>query len=222
MAGAALMEEEKMTAEYTVNYKKTHSQTLMPMVDEIIKRLELDLSELDAVAVSSGPGSFTGLRIGAASAKGLAEALGKSIISVPTLDALAYNLFGFRGLVVPIMDARRGQVYTGIYEFDEENALKVLMEGSALSFEELLDRLNKTGREVCFLGDGVPVFKKYIGDNAKFKYSYAPNHLSHQRAGAVGALALQYFKEGRYCRAEDMRPMYLRKSQAEREREENA
>ena len=221
VAGAAVMEDERMTAEYTVNYKKTHSQTLMPMVDTILKGLDMGLDEIDAVAVSSGPGSFTGLRIGAASAKGLAMALDKPVISVPTLEALAYNLYGFRGLTVPIMDARREQVYTGIYEFGPENELLTLMEGAAMAFSELLERLNELGREVCFLGDGVPVFKEYIRDNAAVKYSFAPNHLSHQRAGSVGALAMQYYKEGKYCTAAEMRPVYLRKSQAEREREQS-
>ena len=221
VAGAAVMEDDRMTAEFTVNFKKTHSQTLMPMVDTVLKRLEIEPGEIDAVAVSSGPGSFTGLRIGAASAKGLAMALDKPVVSVPTLEALAYNLYGFRGLVVPIMDARREQVYTGIYEFDEENGLRTLMEGAAMAFSELMEKLNGIGREVCFLGDGVPVFKEYIDAHAQIRVSFAPNHLSHQRAGAVGALALKYFKEGKCCPAAEMRPIYLRKSQAEREREKS-
>ena len=221
VAGAAVMEEDRMTAEYTVNFKKTHSQTLMSMVDTIMKRLELDPKELDAVAVSSGPGSFTGLRIGAASAKGLAMALDKPVISVPTLEALAYNLFGFRGLVVPIMDARREQVYTGIFEYGPENELVTIMEGQAMAFSELMEKLNDMGREVCFLGDGVPVFREYIEENAEIKVTFAPNHLSYQRAGSVGALALRYYKEGNYCTAAEMRPVYLRKSQAEREREKS-
>ena len=210
-----------MTAEFTVNYKKTHSQTLMPMVDTVLKRLEMKLDELDAIAVSSGPGSFTGLRIGVASAKGLAMAIDKPVISVPTLEALAYNLYGFKGLVVPIMDARRNQVYTGIYEFNSENELITLAEGMAVDFAELMERLNGMGKEVCFLGDGVPVFREFIKENGRIKVSFAPNHLSHQRAGAVGALALRYYKEGKYCSAAEMRPVYLRKSQAEREREKS-
>ena len=110
-------DEEELVAEYTVNYKKTHSQTLLPMLDEIVKITELDMETIDAVAVAAGPGSFTGLRIGAATAKGLALALRKPVIAVPTLEGLAYNLCGSEKLVCPIMDARRGQVYTGIYEF---------------------------------------------------------------------------------------------------------
>ena len=109
--------EEQLIAEYTVNYKKTHSQTLLPMLDEVAKMTELDMESIDAIAVAAGPGSFTGLRIGSATAKGLGLALNKPLIAVPTLEGLAYNLCGTEAVVCPIMDARRGQVYTVIYEF---------------------------------------------------------------------------------------------------------
>ena len=111
------MTDDQVIAEYTVNYKKTHSQTLLPMLDEIVKMTELDLNSVDAIAVAAGPGSFTGLRIGSATAKGLGLALDKPLIHIPTLEGLAYNLCGSSDIVCPIMDARRGQVYTGIYEF---------------------------------------------------------------------------------------------------------
>ena len=105
-------EETSTIAEYTVNYKKTHSQTLLPMLDEIAHMTELDLNTVDAIAVAGGPGSFTGLRIGSATAKGLGLALKKPLIHIPTLEGLAYNLWGTDKIVCPIMDARRGQVYT--------------------------------------------------------------------------------------------------------------
>ena len=105
-----------LLAEYTVNYKKTHSQTLLPMLDEIANMTELDLTTIDAIAIAAGPGSFTGLRIGSATAKGLGLALKKPLISIPTVDALAYNLYGTDRLICPIMDARRNQVYTGIWK----------------------------------------------------------------------------------------------------------
>ena len=114
VASVALLEDDTLLAEYTVNYKKTHSQTLLPMLDAIVQMIDLDLNSIDAIAVSKGPGSFTGLRIGSATAKGLGLALEKPLIEVPTVDALAYNLYDAEGLVVPMMDARRAQVYTGI------------------------------------------------------------------------------------------------------------
>ena len=111
VATVAIVEEEQTLAEYTVNYKKTHSQTLLPMLDEIVRMTELDMDTLDAIAISGGPGSFTGLRIGSATAKGLGLVLDKPLIHVPTLDALAFNLYGTDGIICPIMDARRQQVW---------------------------------------------------------------------------------------------------------------
>ena len=119
-ATVAIVDEMQTIAEYTVNYKKTHSQTLLPMISEIVKMVELNLKEIDAVAVAGGPGSFTGLRIGSATAKGLGLALEKPVISVPTVDALAYNVYGYSDIICPIMDARRNQVYTGMYTFSKK------------------------------------------------------------------------------------------------------
>ena len=118
VASAAIIEDDVMRAEYTMNYKKTHSQTLLPMIDEIVKMTETDLNSIDAIAVAGGPGSFTGLRIGSATAKGLGLALDKPLLHIPTVDALAYNLYGVETLICPIMDARRNQVYTGVYRFE--------------------------------------------------------------------------------------------------------
>ena len=125
VASVAIAEDDNLLGEYTVNYKKTHSQTLLPMLDEVARMIELDLSSIDAIAVAGGPGSFTGLRIGSATAKGLGLALEKPILNVPTVDALAYNLVGHRDMVCPLMDARRNQTYTGLYRFDG-NDMQVL------------------------------------------------------------------------------------------------
>ena len=114
VASVAILDGDTITAEYTVNHKKTHSQTLLPMLDEIVRMTEQNLEDLDAIAVSGGPGSFTGLRIGSATAKGLGLALEKPLIHVPTLDAMAYNLYGCGERICPIMDASRGQVYLSL------------------------------------------------------------------------------------------------------------
>ena len=124
VASVAIIAEGTLLAEYTVNYKKTHSQTLLPMLDEIVRMVDLDKKAIDAVAVAAGPGSFTGLRIGSATAKGLGLALGKPIIEVPTLAGIACNLGFVRGLVCPVMDARRQQVYSGIYRFEGDRLIK--------------------------------------------------------------------------------------------------
>lgn len=225
VASAAVVEagdiDEITVAEYTVNYKKTHSQTLLPMLDEVTRMTELDLDTIDAIAVAAGPGSFTGLRIGSATAKGLGMALKKPLIHVPTLEGLAYNLCGTDKIVCPIMDARRGQVYTGIYEF-EGNDLLILEDQMALSIEELGEKLGAFDREIIFLGDGVSVFCEALVERimAGRRISFAPAHMNRQRAASVGALAIRYYRAGKMETAAEHRPNYLRVSQAERERRE--
>ena len=213
--------EAQTIAEYTVNYKKTHSQTLLPMLDEVARMTELDLDSIDAIAVAAGPGSFTGIRIGSATAKGLGLALDKPLIHIPTLEGLAYNLCGTDHIVCPIMDARRGQVYTGIYEFDNDRLI-VLEDQMAVGIEELGQRLHSYDRKVVFLGDGVPVFKEALMEQimAGREIAFAPAHLNRQRAAAVGALAIRYYREGKMETAAEHQPDYLRVSQAERERKE--
>ena len=225
VASVAVVEDDgvnsSLLAEYTVNYKKTHSQTLLPMLDEIARMIELDLNTIDAIAVAAGPGSFTGLRIGSATAKGLGLALDKPLVHVPTVDALAYNLYGTDRVICPLMDARRNQVYTGIYEF-RNNELSVIEPQMAVGIEVIAGKLRALGREVVFLGDGVPVFRKALMEELMqgMYFSFAPAHLNKQRAGAVAALAVSYVRAGKIETAAEHRPDYLRPSQAERERAE--
>ena len=219
VASVAIASEETLLAEYTVNFKKTHSQTLLPMLDEIISMVELDLSEVDAIAISSGPGSFTGLRIGSATAKGLGLALDKPIISVPTIDSLAYNLYGTDKIICPIMDARRDQVYTGLYEFAGDK-LVVVSPQKAVGIDEIINEIESIGKAVIFLGDGVPIHRDRISESIKVGFSFAPLHMNRQRAGAIAALGLEYYKENRVETATEHQPVYLRVSQAERERAE--
>ena len=216
VASVAIVCDDNLLGEYTVNYKKTHSQTLLPMLNEVAGMIELDLNTIDAIAIAGGPGSFTGLRIGSATAKGLGLALNKPIVSVPTVDALAYNLAGHKDMVCPLMDARRNQTYTGLYTFDGDQ-MKCISGQKAVMLGEIIDEINQLGRKVIFLGDGVPVFKPYIEEHIQVPHSYAPIHLTQQRAGALGALALQYYHEGKYESAAEHQPDYLRLSQAERE-----
>ena len=185
VASVALVTDDIMTAEYTVDFKKTHSQTLLPMLDEIVKLLELDLDTIDAIAVAGGPGSFTGLRIGAATAKGLGLALKKPLVHVPTM---AYNMWGTSGLVCPIMDAKRSQVYTGLYHV--EDGLKVLMEQCPMDMRELARLLNERGERVIFLGDGVPVYRSIIEEEMQVSYGFAPAQMNRQRASCVAVLGM--------------------------------
>ena len=228
-ATVAVVEDTQTVAEYTINYKKTHSQTLLPMIDEVVKMTELDLNTIDAIAVAGGPGSFTGLRIGSATAKGLGFALNKPLIHVPTVDGLAYNVYGCEDIICPIMDARRNQVYTGIYTFSKkagtkegsnlvEPVFQVIKMQMAVSIEELAERLNRYRRPVVFLGDGVPVYENILAEKLTVPYSFAPAYMNRQRAAVVGTLGIEYYKAGKFETAEEHRPDYLRVSQAERER----
>lgn len=222
VASAAIVEDDITVAEYTVNYKKTHSQTLLPMLDEIKRMTELDLDTVDAIAVAAGPGSFTGLRIGSATAKGLGLALDIPIIPVPTVDALAYNLYGVGKLVCPLMDARRNQVYTGLYEFRKGNAdgagyeLNVIEGQCAVGIDEIIEKINALGRETVFLGDGAAVYQEAIAGQAKIQYSFAPACCNRQRASCVASLGAVLYKKGVRQTAAEHAPDYLRLSQAER------
>lgn len=238
VATVAIVDENGVVAEYSVNYKKTHSQTLLPMVDEVLRMAETDMSSIDAIAIGEGPGSFTGLRIGAATAKGLAFPRKLPIVPVSVTAALAYNLFGTGdSLICPIMDARRSQVYTGTYCF-ENGEMVELVPARAMALSDLLAELgdkaddpsatdeagrahvSAKGRNVIFLGDGVPVYRKMIEESAGFSYSFAPAHMSLQRASSVGLLGMKLMKDGHSVEGAEFAPIYLRMSQAEREREE--
>lgn len=223
VASVALWEDDLILAEFSMNYKKTHSQTLLPMLEDVREMIELDMSTIDAIAVAAGPGSFTGLRIGSATAKGLGFALDKPIIPVPTVDGLAYNLYGTDKAVCPIMDARRNQTYTGLYTFvrnekTETYDMNVICEQCAVMIDDIIDRCNQYGKEVIFLGDGVPVFQNRIQEKMTVPFSFAPAHMNRQRAAAVASLGAKMYASGIFESAADHAPEYLRLSQAERER----
>ncbi len=219
VASVAVTEDDNLLGEYTINYKKTHSQTLLSMLDEVAKMIELDLKTVDVIAVSAGPGSFTGLRIGSATAKGLALALDKKIVSVPTVDALAYNIWNCTDVICPLMDARRQQTYTGLYTF-EDGRMQTLLPQCVVQIEEIINKVNDMGKPVVFLGDGVPVFADFIAQHCKVPYQYAPAHCNKQRAASVAALGAILYGEGKAEPAAEHKPDYLRLSQAERERQE--
>lgn len=227
VASAAIVEDGSLIAEYTVNHKKTHSQTLLPMIDEIVRMTETDLREIDGIAVSAGPGSFTGLRIGSATAKGLGLALDKPLLHVPTLEAMAWQLWGCDGLVCPIMDARRGQVYGGAYDCVSEELPKAIISADAVDLKEFLTAAQSVvedektpWKRLVFLGDGVPVGKAVIEQTLTCPYAFAPAHVNRQRAAAVAALGQLYMERGWTETAEEHSPDYFRMSQAERERKE--
>ncbi len=223
----AVTEDERLLSEFSIQHKITHSELLLPMMEQIRDRISLDMNTIDAVVVSAGPGSFTGLRIGAATAKGLCLALGKPLVAIPTLDALAYNMYGNENVICPMMDARRSQVYTGIYTFvpEKENEkqkevtykMKTIMPQAAMSVEEIAEKLNTIGKTVVLLGDGIPVYRDKLDDMLKVDYVIAPAHANRQRAAALAVLGTSYVRKGRFADLDSFAPEYLRASQAERE-----
>lgn len=229
-ASCAITQDGVLLAEYTLQFKKTHSQTLLPMIDEISRMTALDKNSLDAIAVAGGPGSFTGLRIGSATAKGIAMALDRPIVNVPTLEGLAYNFCGCSELICPVLDARRTEVFTGIYTFDREKAgesqsgFTVLMDQTPMRADALCGRLNelsgKMDRPVVLLGDGTGAYGELFSQYLHVPYRIAPVNLNAQRASSVAARAEEIFRQGVTETAAQHRPDYLRVSQAERVRDE--
>lgn len=208
VAACAVMCDDKLVAEGYVNHSKTHSQKLLPMIDNVIKSAQMTVKDIDLFVCTIGPGSFTGQRIGISTVKGLAQGLNKPCVGVSSLEAMAYNVPFTDAIICPIMDARRGQVYNGLYKWEGEK-LVTLEADRALALDDLLEELK--GKKVVFLGDGVPVFKDKLGS-----FLIAPPHLSQIRGGSVAMLG----REKQSVSYDKLLPLYLRKSQAEREYEE--
>ncbi len=212
-ASAALMEDGVVLSEYSANIGLTHSQTLLPMVAEIFSRTGRKPEELSLIAVSAGPGSFTGLRIGAATGKGIALAYRIPMAEISTLEGLAFNVRECEAHIHPIMDARRNQVYTA--EFADG---KLIGEEEAISVETLTERINQAGGRHLFLGDAVPVYKEYLEAHLKVQHAYAGPGNSLQRAASVAALGEKAMRAGRTVLSDAFRLSYIRVPQAERER----
>jgi len=228
VASVALLVDDVLVGEYTIHNKKTHSQTLLPMIADMLAMAEIDKDQLTAIAVAAGPGSFTGLRIGASTAKGLAQALEIPIVPVSTLEGLAYNLQGTDCPVCPIMDARRSQAYYGIFDVSGEMPA-ALSEEAAEPIEEVIEKVRALGKPTFFLGDGVPVFRdriiealgEYRPDSEPAADTglarFAGDAVRYQRASSLAALGSIYLKDDRQVAAREFVPRYLRMSQAERE-----
>lgn len=215
-ATAALVDDRVMVAQTVVNRNKTHSQIMMPQVEEMFKISEIDPCDVDAFAAAVGPGSFTGVRIGVATAKAMAQAANRPCVAVSTLEALAYSSKFFDGIAAPILDARREQVYNALFEC-KKGSLSRLTDDRALALCDLLDQLKAFDRDVIFMGDGVLAFEEEIkaalGDRAFFP---AKTNLMNL-GGAVAELGAEKFKNGEYISYSELVPRYVRLSQAERD-----
>ena len=207
----AILEDENLVALYTVNTENTHSETLLPMIRDALSSADVKPEDIDAYAVSYGPGSFTGVRIGVATVKGLAFGRNKPCVEVSTIEALAENLCGFDGIVCPVMNARRGQVYTGIFR----NGVR-LMEDGCMMLSDLIPILEGYNEKIYFVGDGYQLAEKANIKNM----GYTPEPLRYASGYSVGKVAYGKIKKEESVSDSDIRVNYLRKPQAEREREE--
>lgn len=219
VASVAIISDNRILAEYSVDYQKTHSQTLLPMIDEVLQMTETGRETLDVIAVSEGPGSFTGLRIGIATVKGLAAALQIPVVGIPTLEMLAANFMGNQELICPMMDARRNQVYTGIYGFCKDQ-LQTVLPQRVCAVEEIITELNAMGQEVILLGDGADAYCEQLKQQLTCPHRFAPAHRNRQRAGSLAILAQRKAENHETQNGAELVPEYLRLSQAERERKE--
>lgn len=210
-SSVAVLEDETLLGLYSVNIQNTHSETLLPMVKSILEALKLTNEDIDAYAVSEGPGSFTGVRIGVATIKGLALGRNKPCVGVSTIEALYENLSDYDGIVCPIMNARRGQVYTGAFL----NGKRIL-DDTCMMLDDLIPVLEKYDMPIHFNGDGYEL----VLDKNIANFRHTPEVLRYQSAYSVGKVAYNKIKSSEYVSDTDLRVEYLRKAQAEREREE--
>ena len=215
-ATAAIVDENVLVAETVINRKKTHSELMMPQIENMFKMAEISPSEVDVFAAAVGPGSFTGVRIGVATAKAMAEGLDKPCVAVSTLEALAHSSKFFDGIAAPILDARRDQVYNALFECGA-SGLARLTEDRALGLEELLEELKDLGKNVIFMGDGCLVFKEKIKEVLGGKAFFAPKITAMNLGGAVAELGALKYKEEGGIHYSSLVPSYVRLSQAERD-----
>jgi tRNA threonylcarbamoyl adenosine modification protein YeaZ len=214
-ASCAILDNEKLLGEMSLNNKKQHSVVLMPLVDSLLKNLQLTIKDIDGFVISKGPGSFTGLRIGMSMVKGLSQGSNKPFVSVSSLDALAYNMAYTEGIICPILDALRDNIYTALYSF-ENGILVKNTDYMALHIDELIELLKDENKAVTFIGDAVDKFRVKLQESLQ-KVSFAPKHLNLARAASLGELGQKLLEDGVYDDLYTSAPIYLRKPQAERE-----
>lgn len=216
-ASCALVDDGRLLAHYNIDNGLTQSELLLPMAEDMLKSLGLSFDDVDAYAAATGPGSFTGVRIGVSLVKGLAFGKNKPCISVSTLEALAENIAALDGILLPCMDARRSQVYNAIFSSDG-CALTRLTEDRAISLADLCDEIkNHPGRRVYLSGDGYKVAKQAL-EKAGIKTENTPELLINESAASVAAVAYRRLASGETLTDVEISPGYLRLPQAERER----
>lgn len=219
-ASCAILNDNKLEVEIFLNHKLQHSIILFPMIEQVLQMTELTIDDIDAVAVSGGPGSFTGIRIGVATAKGIVQggAGNKKFAAISSLDAMAFQQMGFNGIVCPIMDALRDNVYTALY-IAENGKLNKIYDYDALHIDELITTLQARDEAVIFCGDAASIHGERLIESLGSKACFSTLSLAMPRASSIAELALIKFNNGEEDNIFTFSPIYLRKSQAEREYE---
>ncbi|MDN5316082.1 MAG: tRNA threonylcarbamoyladenosine biosynthesis protein TsaB [Thermoanaerobacterium sp.] len=207
-ATAALVDETGVIGEFSINHLR-HSIILMPMIDELLKMAEIKKEEITHIAVCEGPGSFTGLRIGAATAKGLAQSLNVPIVGVSSLDGLAFNVREFKGIICPVVDALRGYVYTSLYRGGAE--LIPLSDVTLKEAGELPDIVNKYNDDVIYIGDGIIPYKDVLKNVSSKDVFFASPVNNISRASSIGMMAFEKIAKGELSTYIDFKPYYIRK-----------
>jgi len=216
-ASCAVCDGERLLAVYNIDNGLTQSELLLPMAENVLKSLKLTFTDVELLACSVGPGSFTGVRIGAALVKGIAFGKGIPCVGISTLEALAENLSGLCGIIVPVMDARRGQVYTALFEYSN-GEMKRLTEDKAISLDELADTLSDfEGENIYLVGDGYEIARKALIE-CGIALCETPELLKSQNAYSIAKLAAKAAASGKTVTDKEISPTYLRVPQAERER----
>lgn len=215
VSSVALVDEKKLYCEITINSKSTnHSERLMPLIDEALQSAKIEIKDIDLFSCNIGPGSFTGLRISIATIKGLAQSLDKAVIGASSLKSLAYNIPYAKGIICPVMDAQRDELYTCLYRW-EDSKLIPLMEETVLSVNQLLHVIKGHSEEVILLGDGLNKFTHESLQAISKKVKIAPVTLRMPKASSLAQLSLDMARQGQYVDFSTIEPNYMRKSQAE-------
>lgn len=215
IASCAVSENDMVLGEYSLGHKKTHSEKLMPLIEKLLDDMEIDIKDIELIAISEGPGSYTGLRIGASIAKSIAYAINVPIVNIPTMKSLASNIYSTDKYIVPVMDAKSGRLYSGIYTWENDNLI-TFKEQFPSNIDELVELLNNFGKPIILSGDGSENYKNIFMDKLKIEYNFSPKQFNMLSASSLVYLGYNMSLNGETINPSEFYPKYLRLSQAER------
>ncbi len=220
VASIAILDEEKIIGEYSLSKDMSHSEKLMPMIKEVLDNIDFKIEDIDLFTVALGPGSFTGLRIGITTIKTFSHLFEKPIVGVSTLESLAYNLYGSKSIIMPMLDARRDRVYTALYSF-EKGKVKEIEGSQILEIKDLKEKLGDF-QDIIVCGDGSVFYRKEISEQMGDRVSFASLGQNITRASSIGELGREKYDEGKIDDPFTLIPEYIRATKAERDLKEES